>query len=61
MKKVLAYILSLCLLFTVQVYAETTDLPFASVPDTPPGRPAALRTLSISYGMIGLNLNRIIA
>lgn len=40
MKKVLAYILSLCLLFTVQVYAETTDLPFASIPDTPPGMQA---------------------
>ena len=35
MKRVLTYILSLCLLFSSPVYAENTNLPFATVPDTP--------------------------
>ena len=40
MKKALAYILSLCLLLSAPVYAHTADLPFASIPDTPPGMQA---------------------
>ena len=40
MKKALAYILSLCLLLSAPVYAHTADLPFASIPNTPPGMQA---------------------
>ena len=40
MKKALAYILAFCFLLSAPVYADTADLPFASIPDTPPGMQA---------------------